>query len=124
MAPAAPILVLTRRAEPSVIAGLLGRPFPDMIKFVVDLERRRVAVGGELQADAEAVLIEAGSRQDALWGGNDFPGVGEGECIEYTSLINIRPSAGNPSMTVVSAGVRSRMREIVFEIVGRGESLP
>ncbi|MBI5364584.1 MAG: hypothetical protein HZA53_15510 [Planctomycetes bacterium] len=94
-----------------------------MLKFVVDLERRRIAIGGELHADGEALLIDEGSQQSALWGGNYHPAVGEGECIQYTSMINIRPSQGNPSMVVQSPEIRARMRELVHVLVGRGEPL-
>jgi hypothetical protein len=38
-------------------------------------------------ADAAAILLERRSRQEALWGGNYYPGLGEGECVEYKSLI-------------------------------------
>src|SRR5436190_9132838 len=98
MSPVAPILVVKKRLPPSELAQFIGRPFPDMIKFVVDIERGILALGGELHADAEAVLLEQDSRQESLWGGNYYPGVGEGECIRYTSLINIRPSQENRSM--------------------------
>jgi hypothetical protein len=94
-----------------------------MVKFVVDVERRLIALGGELHADAEAVLIDRESQQGALWGGNYFPGAGESDCIVYTSLINIRPAQGNPSMVLQDPKVRERVRAIVFALVGRGEPL-
>ncbi len=119
-----PIRIVTTRLAPGELAAFLGRPFPEMVKFVVDLERRVVAVGGELHADAEALLLDRGSAQPALWGGNYRPGLGEGECIEFTSLINIRPSQGNRSMVVEDAGLRARIQDLVFERIGRGEALP
>ena len=94
----APILVVTKPLPAVELAKLLGAPFPDMVKFVVDVERRILAVGGHLHADAEAVLIDHGSRQAALWGGNYHPALEEAECLEYESLINIRPGANNPGI--------------------------
>jgi hypothetical protein len=117
---AAPILVVTKPLPPSELAKLLGAPFPDMVKFVVDVELRILAVGGDLHADAEALLIERGSRQGAVWGGNYHPGLDEEECIEYESLINIRPSAGNPGLEVEDTVLRGRIREVVFALLGRG----
>jgi len=108
------------RAE---LARLLGHPFPDMIKFVVDLERHCVALGGELHADGEAELLEQGAHQESLWGGNYYPGLGEGECLEYTAMINVRPSVGNRSMLVQSPELRARIRELIFSLVGKGEPL-
>ena len=81
------------------------------------------AVGGELHADAEQLLLESGSKQNNLWGANYYPGRGEEECVEYTSLINIRPSQGNRSMIVQDEGIREVVRELTFLLIGRGEPL-
>jgi hypothetical protein len=94
-----------------------------MVKFVVDVERGVAAVGGELHADEEALLLEDGSRQDDLWGANYYPGRGEEGCLEYTSLINIRPAQGNRSMVIESEATQARVREIAFALIGRGEAL-
>jgi hypothetical protein len=94
-----------------------------MVKYVVDVERRRIAIGGEMHADAEHVLLEAGSRQEDLWGANYYPGRGSEGCIEFTSLINIRPAAGNRGMELLDPGLREKVREITSDFVGRGETL-
>jgi hypothetical protein len=108
---------------PEVLKALLERFFEDMVKYVVDVERGVAAVGGELHADGEAILLERGSRQEDLWGANYFPGAGPDACVEFTSLINIRPSQGNRSMEVESEDVRSRVRDITYRLIGRGERL-
>ena len=117
------IVVVDRRIDPEVLRGLVARYFEDMVKFVVDIERRVAAVGGELHADEEALLLEDGSRQENLWGGNYYPGRGEGACFEYTSLINIRPAQGNRSMVIEDERIRTRVREIASALIGRGEPL-
>lgn len=120
----APDIVLTdRKLDRSELARLVGAWFEDMVKYVVDVERRVAAVGGELHADAETLLLEEGSRQADLWGANYYPGRGAEECIEYTSLINIRPSQGNRSMLIEDEGVKERVREITFALIGEGEPL-
>lgn len=117
------IIVARERMASAELARLVRSVFKDMVKFVVDVESGAVAVGGELHADAEQVLLEQGSRQSDLWGGNYFPGRGSEGCIEYTSLINIRPSQGNPSMVVEPADLRERIRVIVSNVLGEGEAL-
>lgn len=124
MPPAAPILVVSKRIDSAELARLVGHPFEDMVKFVVDVDRKVAAVGGELHADAEALLIDRGHPQESLWGGNYYPGRGEGECIEFRSLINIRPSQGNRGMIVQDVALRERIRSVVFDLLGRGEALP
>ena len=74
-----------------------------------------------MHADAEALLLDDGSRQEHLWGANYYPGRGPEQCIEFTSLINIRPSQDNRSMEVGDEGIRARIREITFRLIGRGE---
>ncbi len=98
--------------------------FGDMVKYVVDVRRGFAAVGGELHADAEALLLQNGSRQADLWGANYYPGLGEEQCIEYTSLINISPARGNRGMEIADEEVRRRVREITFRLIGRGAPLP
>ena len=44
-----------------------------MVKAVVDVERRILALGGELHSDEEAVLLDDGSSQSHLWGINLYP---------------------------------------------------
>ena len=97
--------------------------FGDMVKLVVDVRRRVIAIGGELHADAEALLLEQGSRQNDLWGANYMPGAGPEHCLELTALINIRPGQGNRSMVVQDEQIAAKMRDVVAELVGRGEPL-
>lgn len=120
-----PDVVLVReRILPGVLKTLVERFFDTMVKYVVDVERGVAAVGGELHADAEALLLEDGSRQAHLWGANYYPGRREDDCIEYTSLINIRPAQQNRGMLIESPEVRARVRDITFQLLGRGEPLP
>lgn len=118
------IVLLTERIGSDPLRTLVARFFSDMVKFVADVERNVIAVGGELHADAEAVLLENGSRQQDLWGANYYPGRGRDDCIEYTALINIRPSRGNRSMEIEDPVARQRVRDLALRLIGRGEPLP
>jgi len=118
------VVVSGARLDPAELRRLVDLFFEDMVKYVVDVARGVAAVGGEMHADAEQVLLEDGSRQADLWGANYYPGRGREECIEYTSLINIRPAAGNRSMEIQDEGVRDRVRELTLALVGGGEPLP
>ena len=116
------VLVLEQRIEPVVLRRLVER-FEDMVKLVADVERQVIAIGGEMHSDAEEVLLESGSRQVDLWGANYYPGRGRESCIEFTSFINIRPSAGNRGMELQDEALRAKVREITFALVGEGEPL-
>jgi hypothetical protein len=117
------IVVVCARIARAELARLVALYFEDMVKFVVDVERCVAAVGGEMHADAEALLLEQGSRQADVWGANYYPGKGRAECIESTSPINIRPAQGNRSMLIEDAALRERVRALTFELIGEGEPL-
>lgn len=123
MSEAPEIIVADARVAPAELRRMLDRYFSDMIKIVVDVRMGRVAIGGELHADAEALLLESGSSQRDLWGANYYPGRGPERCVEYTALINIRPAQDNPAMLVADSAVRERIRELTFAVLGRGEPL-
>jgi Protein of unknown function (DUF5674) len=100
--------------------GLLAEGlFGDLVKAVVDVELGILAIGGELHADEEAVLLGTGSRQSELWGINLYPAeYGGSGWIEFDSMINVRPGQGNRSRSVDDPAIRGRIEEIVGDLVG------
>ncbi len=96
-------------------AGLFG----DMVKAVVDVERRLVALDAELHADLEAVLLAEGSQQKNLWGINLYPDLAGSDFIEFDSMINIRPSQKNQSRGVEDPATAKKIIEIVNERIKR-----
>ena len=93
--------------------------FGDLVKAVVDIERGVMAIGGELHADEEALLLEDGSTQRHLWGINLYPAISDESWIEFDSMINIRPSYGNRSRSVDDAETRKAIAAVVGRLVVR-----
>ena len=91
--------------------------FGDMVKAVVDVEQGIMAIGGELHADEESVLLDQGSAQKHLWGINLYPERPPSEWIEFDSMINVRPSSGNRSRSVERADIRDSITHIVTRLV-------
>lgn len=119
-----PTIVLTSEAlDPAEVRRLVRAFFSDMVKVVVDVGHGRAAVGGELHADGEQLLLEEGSEQADLWGANYYPGRGPEGCVEFTALINIRPAQGNAGMEIQDPEVRRLVRDVVTRVLGRGEPL-
>lgn len=90
--------------------------FRNMIKAVVDIENEIIAVDAELHADLEAFLLEEGSKQEDLWGVNLYLEKEKEDWIEYTALINIRPSLNNRWMEIEDPKVRKRIEDIVKKL--------
>ncbi len=85
------------------------------IKFVVDIEKETLTIGGERHFDGEQLLLKKGSEQKDLWGGGyDL----ESEMIDYDSIINIRPKDGNPSKEVLSMEIRENLNKILLQKLG------
>ncbi|MEO5572770.1 MAG: DUF5674 family protein [Bacteroidia bacterium] len=99
------------------IKTMAENQFGTMVKAVVDVEKDVMAVGGELHADEEAVLIANGSLQKNLWGINIYPDQTGGDRIEFDSMINIRPYLGNRSRDVENHEVRNKIIQIIKQLV-------
>ena len=99
------------------LASLAEAQFGDVVKAVVDVRRRVMAIGGELHSDEEAALIEDGSAQEDLWGINLYPAEAGDAWLEFDSMINVRPSQGNRSRSVEDGRRRDLIREIVTALV-------
>lgn len=100
---------------------LAGEMFGNLVKAVVDVEKRIMVVGGELHSDEEALLIENGSKQQNLWEINLYPEIEDESWIEFDSLINIRPSQRNYSRGVDNPEIREKIIEIVNNLISRDE---
>lgn len=92
--------------------------FGNFVKAVVDIEKGIMAIGGELHADEEALLIEGGSRQRDLWGINIYPELEKGERVEFDSMINLKPAQGNRTRGVDDIEIKNKILTIVDKFIG------
>jgi hypothetical protein len=65
--------IITQQLSIDELKQMAKMKFGDLVKAVVDIEKRIMAVDAELHADEEALLIENGSKQQNLWGVNIYP---------------------------------------------------
>lgn len=93
--------------------------FGNLVKAVVDIKRKIMAVGGELHSDEEALLLENNSKQEDLWGINLYPEISGDGWIEFDSMINLRPSQGNRSRGVDNPEIKKEVIDIVNNLVER-----
>lgn len=93
--------------------------FEDMMKMVIDVEQEIIGADAELHSDLEALLLENDSRQFDILGINIYPDQSDEDYIEFTALINIRPSQANRSMEVENPETRTKIREICARLLVR-----
>lgn len=111
------IRIITDRMTRDELGTVAAERFGDLVKAVVDVEQRVMAIGSEMHADAEQILLERGSRQQDLWGINLYPDAAGDAFLEFDSMINLRPSQGNRSRSVDDPAMQQRIREIVAVLV-------
>lgn len=118
---ATPGMQIVRKAIAlSILEAMAESMFGNLVKAVVDIEQGIMAVGAEMPADEEALLLDEGSPQPSVWGINLYPAqVGTPRFIEFDSVINIRPRQGNRSRSVDDAAVRAAVTSIVERLVSR-----
>lgn len=92
--------------------------FGDMVKAVVDVEKKIMAIDGELHSDEEALLLKNGSKQENLWGINLYP-QNEKDFIEFDSMINLRPWQGNRTRGIDDSKIRKLIIQIVDNLINK-----
>lgn len=107
------IIIVDESVSLADLSNLAKRMYGKMIKGVVDIEKEKVAFGGEYHIEANMKLIDQGSEQKDLWGFNINLNEPKDSWIEYVSLINIRPAVGNRNMEVQDNNIRIRMKKII-----------
>lgn len=89
----------------------------ELVKIVVDVERKTMAAGGDMHADEEQVLLQDGSKQENLWGLNIYPSKDMKTRIEFDSMINVRPGQHNMSRSVEDEKLQQTIRSIVDQMI-------
>ena len=108
-----------RQAIPkATIQRLADEEFGNMVKFVVDLEQEVICAGGGLHSDEEEMLLDAGSEQSSLWGANLYLERPYEKRYEFTSMINIRPNAGNRSQLIASSELCKKVSALADHFFG------
>lgn len=115
--PGSGIVIIAEPISAQRVAEMAAEQFGDMVKAVVDTDRRVLALGGGLHSDEEAVLLQQGSAPADLWGINIYPEKPRSEWVEFDSMINIRPRLGNRSRGVEDAATRQLICEIVGSLI-------
>ena len=102
------------------LQSMSDKMFGNIVKAVVDIDKRLMVIDAEMHVDEEQYLLEHGSLQNSLWGINLHPAnYGQDNFIEFDSMINIRPRQQNMSRNVENPEVQNQIIDIVKGIVIR-----
>lgn len=109
--------LLTEKITQASLQEMAKRMFGNLIKAVVDVDRRLIVLDAELHSDQESFLLERGSRQESLWGINLYPDLPKDDesFVEFDSMINLRQMHNNMSRSVDDPGIRAKILDVVGE---------
>ena len=94
--------------------------FGNLVKAVVDVEKKVMVIAAQLHSDEERFLLKQGSKQENLWGINLYPHLyPQPEWLEFDSVINLRPAWGNQTRGVDDPATRKKIQKIVHSLVKR-----
>ena len=97
---------------------MANKMFGELVKADVDVANKKVILDMAMHYDGEQELLKTGSKQNDIWGINLHPSdYGTEDFIEFDSMINIRPSQGNPSKDVLDKDIKAKIRGIIAEVV-------
>lgn len=116
------IRIITEKISLPELKKIAEERFGDLVKAVVDLEKGIMAIGEEMHADEESVLLKNQSRQENLWGINLYPEQLGENFIEFDSMINIRPRQNNRSRGIENEQIRKKIIEIVDNLIDYGRT--
>ena len=101
----------------SALQEMAEKGFGNLVKCVVDIEKRILVLGGDLHADEEAELLKQGSKQEDLWGINIYPELPYPERVEFDSMINVRPQEGNTTRGIEDPKRQKKVMEIFKALI-------
>lgn len=106
------IRIIEQQMSRAELQNIANECFGDLVKAVVDIKQGVLAVGPELHADAQTLLIDTvHSRNEDTWGINLYPATSGESFLEFDSLINLKPAFGNRTRSVESEAVQHAIKE-------------
>jgi len=102
------------------IEKMAKQKFGNLVKAVVDIDKKIMVIDAELHADQESLLIQSGSKQASIWGINLYPEkYASPDFIEFDSMINLRPSQNNLGLNVEDKKIQDKIRKIVRKLISK-----
>ena len=112
------IKIIKKPIKRQEIVAMAKNQFGDLIKIVVDIKSQIMAVGGEVHAEEEALLVEKeNSQREHTWGINLWPEKPREDWVEFDSVINLKPYFNNRSRGVKNPEIREIIKKIIDKLI-------
>lgn len=111
------IIILDRKVAIEEVKKLADFWYGTMIKGTVDIEQKRVALGGDYHIESSEILTSSGSKFEDVWGFNiRFEENPEG-ILEFDSIVNIKPNFGNRSRSINNEEIIKKATKIIYKFI-------
>ena len=111
------ILITDEPISKNDVIKEVGFLWSDLIKAAVDLWNNKIAIGGELHADEEEVLLQEWANQSDIWWINLYLEKNKKDWIEFDSMINLRPRDNNFSRGVDDVKLQEKIKDLVYKLI-------
>ena len=109
--------LVTKKITKKELAEMASKMFGNLVKAVIDIEKKIIVVDMPMHADGEKFLLGKDSQQKDLWGINLHPNETGQDWIEFDSMINIRPHFDNFTRGITDPEIRKKIIKIVGGLV-------
>jgi len=106
-----------KKVKLSELEKMSEKMFGHLVKAVIDVEKERVVIDAEMHADQEKFMLDTGSEQGDLWGINIHPDKKGRDMIEFNSMINLRATQGNRSLSVEDPEIQEKIYKIMEKTI-------
>ena len=111
------IKILDNKINIEEVKKLADSWYGTMIKGTVDVELRRVALGGDYHIESSEILTSSGSKFEDVWGFNIRFEENKDGVLEFDSMVNIKPNFGNRSRGINNQEVIKKATHIIYKFI-------
>ena len=111
------IVILDHKINIEELKKLADFWYGTMIKGAVDIEGKKVALGGDYHIEDSELLTSTGSKFEDICGFNIRFEENQDGVLEFDSMVNIKPNFGNRSRNINNEEVIKKATEIIYKFI-------
>lgn len=111
------VKIIKNKISQGELMKIAQEGYVSLVKAVVDIERKIVALGGEWHSEGQEELIKNGSSSKGTWGVNIFMGKPKETRIEFVALMNLKPFYGHRSMEITDELLKQKIQKIIDQLI-------
>ena len=109
------IQILNEKTTANDLKKFAENWYPNFLKGCVDLENRKVAVGGEYHIESAQILVNDGGKGQNIWGFN-IRYLENENIIEFDSMVNIKPKINN-GRVITDDNLKEEVNKLILEFI-------